>query len=95
MDSDIFDSLYEAYWAAIYNSTYKRLPDPNKALEVTQEAFFQLWLNKDKYARTEKAVVLFLLTTVRNEIFKLMEKECIEIVYPPSMLFENVFPFAN
>jgi len=93
MDEHAFDVLYERYWASIYNSAFRRLFDTNKASEVTQEAFFQLWLNKDQ--TTAEGVIVFLLKVVRNEIFKLMEKECIEIVSPATMLFEDMLPGAN
>jgi hypothetical protein len=94
MDSDSFDIIYEKYWLSVYNSAFKRIFDPKKASEITQEAFFQLWLNKDK-TMTED-VIAFLLEAVKNEVFKLMEKECIYIVNPPHMLFEHMLlPGAN
>jgi DNA-directed RNA polymerase specialized sigma24 family protein len=94
MDNDAFDNIYERYWVSIYTSAFKRLFNPQKASEIAQEAFFQLWLNKD-HVNTED-VVIFLLKAVRNEIFKLMEKECIYIVNPPRILFEHMqLPGAN
>ncbi|WP_091373927.1 RNA polymerase sigma factor [Mucilaginibacter mallensis] len=94
MDRDAFDIIYKNYWLPIYNSAFKRLFDPQKASEITQEAFFQLWLNKEQVNAEE--VIIFLLKAVRNEVFKLMKKECIYIVNPPRMLFEHLpLPGAN
>ena len=90
MDKYTFDTIYEQYWLSIYTSAFKRLFDPQKASQITQEAFFQLWLNKDQVKTDD--VILFLLKTVKNEIFKLMKKECIYIINPPRMLFEDQLP---
>ncbi len=90
MDKYAFDTIYEKYWLSIYTSAFNRLFDPQKASEITQEAFFQLWLNKDQVKTDD--VILFLLKAVKNEIFKLMEKECIYIINPPLRLFENILP---
>jgi len=94
MNNDTFDALYEKYWLAIYASAYKRVFDPKKASEITHEAFFQLWLNKDH--KTTEEVIVFLLKAVRNEILILMKRECINIANPPTRLFEPMqLPGAN
>ncbi len=94
MDRDIFDGLYEKYWQQVFTSAVKRLGNTEKAVKVTQEAFFQLWIKKDDITKSD--AVDLLLTTVRDEIFKLMEKECIYIEKPPSKLFELIpLPCAN
>jgi hypothetical protein len=94
MDTDAFDAIYERYWVSIYTSAFKRLFNPQKASEIAQEAFFQLWQNKN-HVKAED-VVIFLLKAVKSEIFKLMEKECIYIVDPPRILFEHMqLPGAN
>ena len=94
MDQDTFDAIYERYWLSIYTSALKRLFDPQKASEIAQEAFFQLWLNRHQVTTDE--VVIFLLRAVKSEIFKLMEKECIYVVNPPHILFEHMqLPGAN
>jgi DNA-directed RNA polymerase specialized sigma24 family protein len=94
MDSDFFDTLFEKYWQQVYNSAFKRVANMETATEVTQEAFFQLWLNKDR--ANKENVLDFLLAAVRDEIFKLIEKECLDIVSPPGKIFEHMgFPGAN
>ena len=94
MDKNTFDTIYERYWLSIYTSTFKRLSNPQKASQITQEAFFQLWLNKDQLKGDD--VILFLLKAAKKEVFKLMEKECIYIINPPRMILgEILLPGAN
>jgi DNA-directed RNA polymerase specialized sigma24 family protein len=94
MDNDFFDTLYEKYWQQVYNSAFKRVANKETATEVTQEAFFQLWLNKDR--ANKENIIDFLLAAVHDEIFKLIEKECLDIVDPPGKIFEHMeFPGAN
>lgn len=94
MDSDFFDILFEKYWQQVYTSAFKRVANADTATEVTQEAFFQLWLNKDQ--ANKENVLDFLLAAVHDEIFKLIEKECLDIVNPPGKIFEHMeFPGAN
>jgi DNA-directed RNA polymerase specialized sigma24 family protein len=94
MDSDFFDTLFEKHWQQVYNSAFKRVANTETATEVTQEAFFQLWLNKDR--ANKENILDFLLAAVHDEIFKLIEKECLDIVNPPGKIFEHLeFPGAN
>jgi len=94
MDSDIFDGLYEKYRQQIFTSAVKRLGNTERAVKVTQDAFFQLWIKREDTAKADAAD--FLLTAVRDEIFKLMEKECIYIEKPSGKLFEQIpLPCAN
>jgi DNA-directed RNA polymerase specialized sigma24 family protein len=94
MDNDFFDTLFEKYWQQVYNSAFKRVANTDTATEVTQEAFFQLWLNKDQ--ANKENILGFLLAAVHDEIFKLIEKECLDIVNPAGKIFEYTgFPGAN
>jgi DNA-directed RNA polymerase specialized sigma24 family protein len=94
MDSDFFDTLFEKYWQQVYTSAFKRVVNADTATEVTQEAFFQLWLNKDQ--ANKENILDFLLAAVHDEIFKLIEKECLDIVNPPGKIFEHMeLPGAN
>jgi DNA-directed RNA polymerase specialized sigma24 family protein len=93
MDSDIFDGFYEKYWQQVFTSAVKRLGNTEKAVKVTQDAFFQLWIKRNNISEAE--VTAFLLAAVRDEIFTLMEKECIYIE-EPGKLFELIpLPGAN
>ena len=91
---DAYDSLYDRYWGAIYHSVFKRISNRNKAAEITNSAFFQLWLSMEQI--TDKEVVSFLLTAVQVEITKIMKMECVRLVQPLAALVEGMpLPFAN
>ena len=94
MNSDSFDGLYEKHWQQVFSAAVKRLGNTDRAVKVTQDAFFQLWIKKDDTAKAD--VMDLLLIAVRDEIFKLMEKVCIYIEKPAGKLFEVMpLPCAN
>jgi DNA-directed RNA polymerase specialized sigma24 family protein len=96
MDRNTFDALYELYWAAVYRAALKRVADPGIASELTEEVFVQLWRNKHRTWAATEDVLVFLLKVLRGEIIKLMEQECITMVYPLTALVEKMpLPSAN
>ena len=95
MDIETFDSLFESHWEIVYSAAFNRLADTKKATEITQEAFFQLWQNKEHIV-SESIVTFFLLTVVQNEILKMIEKNCRCTIQPAGKLFKFMdLPFAN
>ena len=71
--SEAFDMLYDKYWEQVYHAAFKRLKDADYAKDITQDIFLQIWhkrkdLNIDNFAP-------YLFTSVRNNVFKWMEKE--------------------
>jgi RNA polymerase sigma factor (sigma-70 family) len=68
-----FDHLYDKYWQQVYAAAFKRLQDPARAKDITQDIFLQLWLK-----RMEKGIgnlPAYLSVAVRNNVWKLMRKE--------------------
>jgi RNA polymerase sigma-70 factor (ECF subfamily) len=95
MTIELFDSLFESHWQLVYSTAFKRLANAEKAIEVTQEAFFQLWQHKDEIV-SENVITFFLLTVLQNEISKMMEKDCRCVIEPVGKLFKFTdLPFAN
>jgi len=91
---DTFSTLYEEHWRKVYALAIKHLANIEKANNVTNEAFFQLWIRKD-HIDTADAINI-LLTAVSNEILKLRKTECIYIEKLPGIFFENMpLPGAN
>lgn len=68
-----FDALYEKYWEQVYNAAFKRLKDPDYAKDITQDIFLKIWDNRDSINIDHFAPYLF--TSVRNNVFKWIEKE--------------------
>jgi RNA polymerase sigma factor (sigma-70 family) len=68
-----FDILYNRYWKLVFQSALKRLNNSEKAQDVAQDVFVQLW------TRGSKSVIenlpAYLLVSSRNGVFKVMEKE--------------------
>ena len=68
-----FDILYNKYWKQVYNTAYKRLNDAERAQDIAQDVFVQLWIRGTK-APIEN-LPAYLLVAARNGVFKFLEKE--------------------
>jgi len=68
-----FDTLYNRYWKLVYQSALKRISDPEKAQDIAQDVFVQLWVRGSK--SLIENLPAYLLVSARNAVFKVMEKE--------------------
>ncbi|PSL19509.1 RNA polymerase sigma factor [Dyadobacter jiangsuensis] len=68
-----FGSIYERYWARLFNAAYKRTGDEDSAKDITQDIFLQLWQRRQELEIDN--LPAYLLTSVRNNVFKYMEKQ--------------------
>ncbi|MEJ7558353.1 MAG: sigma-70 family RNA polymerase sigma factor [Pedobacter sp.] len=90
-----FDAIYNRYWKLVYQLALKRLNDSEKAQDVAQDVFVQLW------TRGSKSVIenlpAYLLISSRNGVFKVMEKEARLVAVPveASQDFESPFDRAD
>jgi RNA polymerase sigma-70 factor (ECF subfamily) len=71
--SEAFDRLYDKYWEEVYSAAFKRLKDADYAKDITQDIFLQIWHKRKNLNIDYLAPYLF--TSVRNNVFKWMEKE--------------------
>jgi RNA polymerase sigma-70 factor (family 1) len=72
-DDLAYRQLYNNYWAQTYNNIYKRLKDHDKAEDITQDIFLQLWIKREEVAIEN--VGAYLYTAARNSVFRSMEKQ--------------------
>ncbi|WAC39478.1 RNA polymerase sigma factor [Pedobacter sp. SL55] len=72
-DESAFHLLYDRYWEQVYNAAYKRLKDADYAKDITQDIFLQLWSRRKEL--NIAFVPSYLYMSVRNNVFKWMEKE--------------------
>jgi RNA polymerase sigma-70 factor (ECF subfamily) len=68
-----FDILYNKYWKQVYNTAFKRLNDAERAQDIAQDVFVQLWTRGSKSPIDN--LPAYLLVAARNGVFKYMEKE--------------------
>ncbi|TDQ07122.1 RNA polymerase sigma factor [Pedobacter metabolipauper] len=68
-----FDTLYNKYWKQVYNTAFKRLYDAERAQDVAQDVFVQLWVRGTK--SPIENLPAYLMVSARNGVFKLLEKE--------------------
>jgi len=72
-DYSAFGSIYERYWARLFNAACKRTGDEDLAKDITQDIFLQLWQRRRELEIDN--LPAYLLTAVRNNVFKYMEKQ--------------------
>lgn len=72
-DKQAFDILYSKYWKQVFNAAYKRLNDPEKAQDIAQDVFVQLWIRGTK--TPIENLPAYLTIAARNGVFKHMERE--------------------
>lgn len=65
-DVDALAALYDAYGPLAYSVALRVLGDPQKAEDVTQEAFLKLWTHAADFDPSRGALRSWLLTIVRN-----------------------------
>lgn len=68
-----FDLLYDRHWKTVYNEAFKRLQDAQQAENIAQDVFIKLWQRTSK--EPIENVQAYLYTSVRNNVFKLLEYE--------------------
>jgi RNA polymerase sigma factor (sigma-70 family) len=90
-----FDVLYNRHWELVYRSAYKRLNDAEKAQDVAQDVFVQLWIRGNK--SLIENLPAYLLVSARNGVFKVMEKEArhIDIPVDSAPEIESLFDSAD
>lgn len=72
-DESAFHLLYDRYWEQAYSAAFKRLGDTEYAKDITQDIFLQLWSRRKELQIA--SVPGYLYMSVRNNVFKWMEKE--------------------
>ncbi|WP_285008974.1 RNA polymerase sigma factor [Pedobacter faecalis] len=72
-DKHAFDILYNRYWKQVFNAAYKRLNDIEKAQDIAQDVFVQLWIRAS--ASPIENLSSYLHVAARNGVFKHFEKQ--------------------
>ncbi|ETZ22351.1 RNA polymerase sigma factor [Pedobacter sp. V48] len=68
-----FDVLYNRYWKLVFNTAFKRLNDMERAQDIAQDVFVQLWIRGT--ASPIENLPAYLNVAARNGVFKHLEKE--------------------
>ncbi len=68
-----FDILYNRYWKLVFNTAFKRLNNMERAQDIAQDVFVQLWVGGT--TSLIKNLPAYLNVSARNGVFKHLEKE--------------------
>lgn len=72
-DEAAFSKIYKLYWAELYNSAYKRLPEKEKCQDIIQNVFADLWNRKGELDLQKP--LAYLHTAVRFQVLKHLYKD--------------------
>lgn len=67
-DEKSFSQIYRVLWPSLFNAAYKRLNDREKAEDIVQNVFTDLWFRKDKVSILNLSA--YLHTAVRFQVYK-------------------------
>lgn len=89
-----FDILYNRYWKLVFNTAFKRLEDMERAQDIVQDVFVQLWISGTTVSI--KNLPAYLNVAARNGVFKHLEKEGKYTALPDSVAeLEGTFGAAD
>jgi len=71
-NKEAFSELYRKYWTKAYSLAYARLADEDKAKDVVQEVFTNIWVRKEFLIRNFQA---YLSVSIRNQVIKQLTRE--------------------
>ncbi|WP_225872572.1 RNA polymerase sigma factor [Pedobacter polaris] len=67
-DESAFEKIYNRYWAELYNTAYKRLPEKEKCQDIIQNIFTDLWTRRAELEIDNPTA--YLHTAVRFQVLK-------------------------
>ncbi|UKJ07490.1 RNA polymerase sigma factor [Solitalea lacus] len=69
-----FSELYNRYWEIVYNISYRKLRDEDKAKDFVQEVFVGIWIKREQL-NEEKEILPYLYTILKNGIIDQARKD--------------------
>lgn len=72
-DNPAFEHIYNKYFALLFKTAYKRLPDKDKCQDVVQNVFVDLW--KRRTALEIRDLQAYLHTAVRYQALKVIARQ--------------------
>ncbi|PSR54967.1 hypothetical protein AHMF7605_16380 [Adhaeribacter arboris] len=73
-DLTTFDSIYRQYWPELFDVAYKRVHSPEKAEEIIQDLFVELWEKKDQI-QIKESVAAYLFGALKFRILNHLRHE--------------------
>jgi RNA polymerase sigma-70 factor (ECF subfamily) len=91
-DHASFDELYRRYARAILGLARRRLSDPGRAEDATQEAFAAIWRSARTYDPRRGAGAAWLFTVARNAVVDGLRRRPEPAAEPPDLPSEEAAP---
>ncbi len=73
-DLAVFDNIYRTYWAELFDVAYKRVQSTEKAEEIIQDLFVELW-EKREQIEVKESVETFLFGALKFRILNYLRNE--------------------
>lgn len=92
-DEAAFAKIYGHYWADLYNSAYKRLPEKEKCQDIIQNVFADLWTRRADLKIENPAA--YLHTAVRFQVLKQISRGPQKNFMSDTFLSELISPLKS
>ncbi|MFT4023474.1 MAG: sigma-70 family RNA polymerase sigma factor [Flavihumibacter sp.] len=88
-DRAAFNTLFERYWAGMYEKAFRRLKDPFAAKDIVQDIFVYIWVNRRQEIANLPA---YLHVSVRNRVLQSLrsKKNKEAFLDPADRIFGNL-----
>ncbi len=84
-----FEALYNKYWAALFQTAYRKLQSEEDAKDIVQEVWLSLWRNIESI-NIENDLAPYLFTALRNKIIHFFRNNKVRLAYVTNQLEVNV-----
>ncbi|KQC02834.1 RNA polymerase subunit sigma-24 [Pedobacter sp. Hv1] len=92
-DESAFEQIYKLYWAQLFNTAYKRLPETEKCKDIIQNVFTDLWNRRATLDLANPAA--YLHTAVRFQVLKQISKNSKSSAFTATFETELISPLAT
>ena len=73
-DLSTFEAIYRRYWSELFDAAYQRIHSAEKAEEIIQELFVELW-EKREQIQIKESVAAYLFTALKFRILNYLRHE--------------------
>ncbi|WP_442591835.1 RNA polymerase sigma factor [Pedobacter sp. AW31-3R] len=79
-----YSEIYTRYWPLLFRHSYRMLADEDQAMDVVQDIFTSLWLNREAID-FKISLSAYLYTAARNRTVNVINKSKLQLTYMESL----------
>lgn len=87
-DQEAFATIFDVFWKKVYSIALTFIKSTQEAEDATQEVFFKLWKNREKFAEIE-SLDNYLFIMIRNQVLTALGKRSSQVLLPLSSIADG------